>query len=78
MLLAVLPCKIGSHAGEAPTRFIEMDNILRQLEGLRRDELVWLNTYLTGRLRALPPSEARMFLYKPPEPFPAPGRCSHI
>ena len=32
-----------------------MDAILRLLEGLRRDELVWLNTYLTGRLRALPP-----------------------
>ena len=28
-----------------------MDTILRLLEGLRRDELVWLNTYLTGRLR---------------------------
>ena len=35
-----------------------MDSILRQLEGLSRDELVWLNTYLTGRLRALPPSDA--------------------
>ena len=32
-----------------------MDAVLRLLEGLRRDELVWLNTYLTGRLRALPP-----------------------
>ena len=32
-----------------------VDAILRLLEGLRRDELVWLNTYLTGRLRALPP-----------------------
>ncbi len=42
-----------------------MDNILRQLEGLRRDELVWLNTYLTGRLRALPPSEAPQV---PPQP----------
>ena len=34
---------------------LSMDAILRLLEGLRRDELVWLNTYLTGRLRALPP-----------------------
>ena len=34
---------------------LTMDAILRLLEGLRRDELVWLNTYLTGRLRALPP-----------------------
>ena len=32
-----------------------MDTILRLLEGLRRDEIVWLNTYLTGRLRAIPP-----------------------
>ena len=32
-----------------------MDTILRLLEGLRRDEIVWLNTYLTGRLRAMPP-----------------------
>ena len=32
-----------------------MDNILRSLEDLSRTELVWLNTYLAGRLRALPP-----------------------
>ena len=32
-----------------------MDNILRNLESLSRTELVWLNTYLVGRLRALPP-----------------------
>ena len=38
-----------------------MDNVLRQLENLSRDELVWLN--LTGRLRALPPTGSQ-----PPEP----------
>ena len=31
---------------------------MRLLEGLRRDEIVWLNTYLTGRLRAMPPPAA--------------------
>ena len=31
---------------------------LRLLEGLRHDEIVWLNTYLTGRLRAMPPPAA--------------------
>ena len=31
-----------------------MDAILQLLERLRRDDLVQLNTYLTGRLRALP------------------------
>ena len=35
-----------------------MDAILRLLEGLRHDEIVWLNTYLTGRLRAMPPPAA--------------------
>ena len=35
-----------------------MDTILRLLEGLRRDEIAWLNTYLTGRLRAMPPPAA--------------------
>ena len=35
-----------------------MDTILRLLEGLRRDEIVWPNTYLTGRLRAMPPPAA--------------------
>ena len=37
-----------------PVCLYSMDTILRLLEGLRRDELVWLNTYLTGRLRAMP------------------------
>ena len=45
----LLTCWGGVH------QFFTMDTILRLLEGLRRDELVWLNTYLTGRLRALPP-----------------------
>ena len=35
-----------------------MDTVLRLLEGLRRDEIVWLNTCLTGRLRAMPPPAA--------------------
>ena len=38
-----------------PVCLHSMDTILRLLEGLRRDEVVWLNTYLTGRLRAMPP-----------------------
>ena len=43
-------------AGEELTSFsCSMDTIPRLLEGLRRDELVWLNMYLTGRLRAMPP-----------------------
>ncbi len=59
-------CEIGSCAGEASTSFpLGMDSILRQLEGLRRDELVWLNTYFTGRLRALPPSEAPQVSVQP-------------
>ena len=33
---------------------LDLNFWLRQLEGLSRHELVWLNTYLTGRLRALP------------------------
>ena len=37
-----------------PVSVLTMDNILRELEGLSRPELVWLNTYLAGRLRALP------------------------
>ena len=52
-----------------------MDTILRLLEGLRRDELVWLNTYLTGRLRAMPPlllqlrrSRGRLCLQVPVQP----------
>ena len=42
-----------------------MDNILRQLEGLSRHELVWLNTYLAGRLRALPPSSVQQSSAQP-------------
>ena len=42
-----------------------MDNILRNLEDLSRTELVWLNTYLAGRLRALPPENE-------PQPHPLP------
>ena len=42
-----------------------MDNILRSLEDLSRTELVWLNTYLTGRLRALPPENEQQ-----PHPLP--------
>ena len=42
-----------------------MDNILRQLEGLSRHELVWLNTYLAGRLRALPPASVQQFSAQP-------------
>ena len=47
-------------AGEASTSLLVLDGYhLRLLEGLRRDEIVWLNTYLTGRLRAmLPPAAA--------------------
>ena len=41
-----------------PVCLSTMDTILRLLEGLRRDEIVWLNTYLTGRLRAMPPPAA--------------------
>ena len=41
-----------------PVCLHSMDTILRLLEGLRRDEIVWLNTYLTGRLRAMPPPAA--------------------
>ena len=36
-----------------------MDNILRELECLSRHELVWLNTYSAGRLRALPPASVQ-------------------
>ena len=50
----------GSIAGEASTSFSNiMDNILRGLEDLSRHELVWLNTYLAGRLRALPPENVQ-------------------
>ena len=44
--------------GRSPPAYSHtMDTILRLLEGLRRDEIVWLNTYLTGRLRAMPPPD---------------------
>ena len=54
----MIAVECGSGAAEASTSLIllSMDSILRQLEGLSRHELVWLNTYLTGRLRALPPT----------------------
>ena len=49
-----LPCWRGVHQF-----FLTMDAVLRLFEGLCRDKLVWLNTYLTGRLRALlPPTTA--------------------
>ena len=48
-----------------------MDGILRRVEILTRDELVWLATYLSGRLRALPPpgdcSVAQRTAHQPPE-----------
>ena len=69
-------------AGEASTSFLDlMDNILRGLEDLSRNELVWLNTYLAGRLRALPP-ENEQPLHPLPKAMPnvsvtAPGTtCS--
>ena len=46
----------GSLAGEASTSFVLIITILREIEQLSRNELVWLNTYLAGRLRALPPA----------------------
>ena len=50
----------GSVLGRRPpVCFRIMDNILRELECLSRDELVWLSTYLAGRLRALPPASVR-------------------
>ena len=53
------PCPFGSSFGScwggAHQFCFSMDNILRNLESLSRTELVWLNTYLVGRLRALPP-----------------------
>ena len=57
-----------------------MDNILRGLEDLSRHELVWLNTYLAGRLRALPPENVQQ-LHPLPKAMPnvsaAPGTtCS--
>ena len=52
---AVFPFVLGRRP---PVCSYLMDTILRLLEGLRRDEIVWLNTYLTGRLRAMPPPAA--------------------
>ena len=52
-----------------PVLFYPMDNILRNLENLSRIELVWLNTYLAGRLRALPPENEP----QPPVPKAAPN-----
>ena len=46
-----------------------MDQILRDLENLSRPELVWLNTYLSGRLRVLPPEHE-------PQPRPMPKAAS--
>ena len=48
-------------AGEASISYfvITMDNILRELEGLSRHELVWSNTCLAGPLRALPPASVQ-------------------
>ena len=37
---------------------LSMDNILRNLESLSRTEIVWLNTHLVGRLRAVPGIES--------------------
>ena len=53
-----------------PVWFTPMDNILRNLEDLSRTELVWLNTYLAGRLRALPPE-------KEPQPHSLPKAAPH-
>ena len=55
-----------------PVLFYPMDNILRNLENLSRTELVWLNTYLAGRLRALPPENE----LQPPVPKAAPNESA--
>ena len=69
----MLAVECGSYAGEASTslHLLIMDSILRQLEGLSRNELVWLSTYLTGRLRALPPTEEQPLGTQPEVPTPA-------
>ena len=36
-----------------------MDVILRDIENLSRHELIWLMSYLDGRLRALPPEDTQ-------------------
>ena len=51
----VFGSSFGSCWGGVHQFCLSMDNILRNLESLSRTELVWLNTYLVGRLRALPP-----------------------
>ena len=48
-------CFLFALGRSPPVCLHSMDTILRLLEGLRRDEIAWLNTYLTGRLRAMPP-----------------------
>ena len=57
-----------------PVLFTPMDNILRNLENLSRTELVWLNTYLAGRLRALPPENEP----QPPVPKAAPNEPANM
>lgn len=57
MSCRVFRARLALMLGRHPPVSNLIGNILRQLEGLRRDELVWLHTYLTGRLRALPPSD---------------------
>ena len=53
--LCLMCVSFGSCWGGVHQFCVSMDNILRNLESLSRTELVWLNTYLVGRLRALPP-----------------------
>ena len=59
-----------AHGGVHQFLFAPMDNILRSLEDLSRTELVWLNTYLAGRLRALPPENEQ-------QPHPLPKAVPH-
>ena len=54
----LIPKPLAQAVSLPPVCLSSMDTILRLLEGLRRDEIVWLNTYLTGRLRAMPPPPA--------------------
>ena len=61
MLTVLAHCWGGVHQ----FLFALMDNLLRSLEDLSRTELVWLNTYLAGRLRALPPENEQQ-----PHPLP--------
>ena len=55
LVFGLMCVSFGSCWGGAHQFCFSMDNILRNLESLSRTELVWLNTYLVGRLRALPP-----------------------